>query len=569
MNVATDPWVGALLSGRYRVVRALGRGGAGAVYEAEQIGLDRKVAIKLMRPELAADVEQLERFRREARAAAQLGHPHIVQLFDFAEARDGEPAYLVLELVSGPSLYQLLRAEAPLAPERAVHLATQILAALGAAHAAGIVHRDIKPGNVVVAQVPGVGEMAKVLDFGIARMQESETYQRLTRTGVIIGTPRYMSPEQATGAPLDGRADLWAMGVILYASLTGRFPFEGTPSDVVVAILQSPPPPMEGVPPALEAAVLRALQKRTEDRYPSADAMSRALRDALAAEQHVSARAASSPPHAVVTGPMPVAEGRWSTRHGPVETRTSDAGAPTASQPTGDLDARTRGAVTPIADGPSSSARLAALARAALGSRMVRWGVALGALGVLGAATLAITLAALWAGDAGLTLPAAPALATGEGRGNGVPATWSEHLEEARSRATEIDPSARLAAIAGVDVVLTEGPTFGTARGWGYTFVTSSGRAFAVSWGYGEGGAWGSHEAHPGVAPIEGALPDSSALVLAAVRDCPVDFSSSLGMVSVCGAPRTMPIVSVSVDMAVWTGRLEGGAYVTSYTRCR
>lgn len=275
-----DPLVGQTLSGRYRLDRLLGSGGAGAVYEASQLDLDRKVAIKVLRAELAADTLVLERFRREARLAASLSHPHIAQVLGFEEPKPPEPAFIALELVRGSSLLDLLRREPRFAPERAVLLMSQTLSALDAAHRAGIVHRDLKPGNLVVSSVPGLGESVKLLDFGIAHIKAGEAFQRLTRTGAVLGTPRYMAPEQISGGTIDPRTDVWAAGVVLYRMLAGVVPFDGSPDQVLVAILRDRVPPIApslGVSEALEHVVLRALQKKPDDRFPTARAMMDAL----------------------------------------------------------------------------------------------------------------------------------------------------------------------------------------------------------------------------------------------------------------------------------------------------
>lgn len=297
MEPQVDPLVGHTLGGRYRIERLLGRGGAGAVYEATQLDLLRKVAIKTLRPELATDSVLLERFRREARAAASLGHPHIAQVLDWGDPSATEPAFIAFELVGGDSLLELLRREKLLSPERAAGLMSQILSALETAHRAGIVHRDLKPGNIMVTKVPGLGESAKLLDFGIAQIKGGEAYQRLTQTGMILGTPRYMSPEQLRGAPTDARTDLWAAGVVLHRMLAGTLPFVGAPNDVVMAVLTAPVPPIAkelGVPPALEAVVTRALEKSPANRWPSAAAMFEALESAMRA-----------PPVLVRTSEMP------------------------------------------------------------------------------------------------------------------------------------------------------------------------------------------------------------------------------------------------------------------------
>ena len=166
-----DPLIGRVLRGRYRIERTIGAGGAGAVYAARQLDLDRRVAIKVLRPELSGDPTLLERFRREARAAASLGHPHIVQVLDFGDAEGVQPAFIALELVKGDVLAERLRREPIVPPARAVRWMAQILSALDAAHRAGIVHRDLKPGNLVVADIPGLGDSVKLLDFGIAQIR--------------------------------------------------------------------------------------------------------------------------------------------------------------------------------------------------------------------------------------------------------------------------------------------------------------------------------------------------------------------------------------------------------------
>jgi len=283
-NEPQGPHTGMRVGGRFLLERPLGSGGAGMVYEALQEDLGRKVAIKLLRPELAEDTETLARFRREARAAAALGHPHIAQVLDFAEPRLGEPAYIAFELARGESLATRLHQADRLPIADAVRIARQVLAGLEAAHGAGIVHRDLKPANVFLADVPGVGETAKILDFGIAQMRDGEVFRRLTASGVVVGTPRYMSPEQVSSRPVDARSDLWAVGVLLYRMLTGRMPFDGKTGEVLHAIRSLPMPPMPTeaqIPAALEEVVARALRKEPSERWSSAGTMARALEAAL------------------------------------------------------------------------------------------------------------------------------------------------------------------------------------------------------------------------------------------------------------------------------------------------
>lgn len=288
MSVDTpDPQLGRRIGGRYVLVKSLGSGGAGKVYEALQEDLGRHVALKLLRPELESEPEVLARFRREARAAAALGHPHIAQVLDFAEPKGREPAYIAFELVKGASLHAVLEETPTLSVEHATQLTLQILAGLEAAHQAGIVHRDLKPANVFVADVAGVGEVAKILDFGIAQVHEGAVFRRLTSTGVIVGTPRYMSPEQISGRTVDARSDLWSVGVLLYRMLSGHPPFDGRPGEVLQAIRTQPVPPFPPelrVPPALQQVILGALEKDPGGRWPSAHAMSDALKRAARGE---------------------------------------------------------------------------------------------------------------------------------------------------------------------------------------------------------------------------------------------------------------------------------------------
>jgi serine/threonine-protein kinase len=266
---------GELLHGRYRLTRPLGSGGMAEVFLAEDLRLGRLVAVKMLRPELAADESFVERFRTEARAVAMLNHPNIVALHDRGQA--GGRWYLVMEYVPGETLKQRLRREGAFAPDEAVRVARGLLAALQAAHERHIVHRDVTAQNVLLADDGRV----KVADFGVARIGVSA----LTRTGTMIGTCHYLSPEQAQGQRADERSDLYSAGVVLYEMLTGRLPFEGD-SDVAIALKhvnEAPPRPRAvapDVPEALERVVLRALAKDPAARYQSAAEALRALDEA-------------------------------------------------------------------------------------------------------------------------------------------------------------------------------------------------------------------------------------------------------------------------------------------------
>ncbi len=275
-----DPTAVALqraVAGDFRLAAEIGRGGMGVVYRAFDQQLQRDIAIKTLPPHLSADAQVRSRFLREARTAAALSHPSIVPIFSAAE-RDAV-VYFTMGLVDGESLAERIARDGPLPPLDVVSLLDELAGALGFAHARGIVHRDVKAENVLLDRRTG---RAMVSDFGIARVAET---QPLTATGAVLGTVQYMSPEQVSGDALDGRSDLYALGVLAFLSLTGRFPFErSTPSAIVVAHINSPPPRLRDVwpacPPVLEEIVGRLLEKSPAKRYPDADALRVALQDA-------------------------------------------------------------------------------------------------------------------------------------------------------------------------------------------------------------------------------------------------------------------------------------------------
>ena len=255
------------LSGRYQIVRHLARGGMGDVFEAKDLSLGRTVAIKILHPNFASDAAFTARFRREAQAAANLGHPNIVGIYDFGE--DGDTYYMVMELIEGRTLRDVVRAEGPLLPRRAAEIAAETAAALTVAHAAGVYHRDIKPGNIMLTSDGSV----KVTDFGIARALDDS--EELTRTGAVIGTATYFSPEQAQGLPADERSDIYSLGVVLYELLCGQPPFTGeSPVAVAYQHVSEYATPPSGLNPdvsaGLEAIVEKAMEKSPENRYQSA-----------------------------------------------------------------------------------------------------------------------------------------------------------------------------------------------------------------------------------------------------------------------------------------------------------
>ena len=271
-----------LIDGRYRIQRKLGSGGMAEVYMAEDQQLGRRVALKVLHRRFAEDDQFVERFRREASSAAGLSHPNVVAIFDRGEW-DGT-YYIAMELVEGRTLKEIVREKGPAPPEAAVDITLQILRAARYAHKRGVVHRDIKPHNVLIDHDGRV----RVTDFGIARAGTSD----ITETGSVMGTAQYLSPEQAQGRPVDERADLYAIGIVLYELLTGQVPFDAD-SPVTVALKQVselPVPPAEivpAIPPAIDAVVMRALEKDPDLRYQSADEFIAALDDARAAPQAI------------------------------------------------------------------------------------------------------------------------------------------------------------------------------------------------------------------------------------------------------------------------------------------
>ncbi len=275
-----DPLLGTCIAGKYDVVRLLGEGGFGAVYVAIQRPVGREVALKTIRTQHAGNTELRQRFYREARVVASLTNEATVTLFDYGETEDGL-LYMVLELVRGRPLSVVLREQRPVPPERAARLMLPVLAALSEAHAAGLVHRDLKPDNVMVLTDTFGQEKVKVLDFGIAKVLESDVDSLNTRTGMVLGTPAYMSPEQAFGRGVGPPSDLYAVGVMLYEMLAGVLPFRAPSAfEILTQHTTVPVPPLPSerdVPPALAALVYRTLAKTPESRWPDARAMAMAL----------------------------------------------------------------------------------------------------------------------------------------------------------------------------------------------------------------------------------------------------------------------------------------------------
>jgi len=261
--------VGQTVLDRYLVEAELGSGAMGVVYRGKHTKLGRQVAVKVMHDHLVHERTLVERFRRESQVAGRLRHPNVVGVIDVGELADKRQV-MVMELATGRSLGDIM--EAPVPRERMTRLVAQLLAGLDHAHTAGLVHRDLKPENVIVE----AGDVPRIVDFGIAVLREPEdNTERLTASGMIVGTPLYMSPEQAKDEPVDQRADLYALGVIVFEMLAGRPPFEGKPMDVALAKIKNELPPIEGVDPLLDAFMRKLAARDRERRFASAhEAMS-------------------------------------------------------------------------------------------------------------------------------------------------------------------------------------------------------------------------------------------------------------------------------------------------------
>lgn len=332
--------IDTVLDGKYRIERLIGRGGMGSVYKALHVQLDRPVAVKVLKYELVADNESSARFEREARASARIQHPNVVRVYDIGTS-EGR-TYLVMELLEGDSLRALLQATGALDLKVMLEIVRQIAAALSAAHAQGIVHRDVKPENVIgrfdAAGTPHV----KVVDFGLAKLLMSSDSTQLTSPGTIMGTPKYMAPERFSSEPVDERVDVYALGVMLYEMASGQVPFDGTFTEIVGKHLHVAPSPVAllrpNLPPELDGVLLHALAKNPADRTPSADALVNELEVALAsvADQPLETTR-MTPASGNATTPIPAnfLDTPWSTDHGVTIPPSINASAPRLGTDTG------------------------------------------------------------------------------------------------------------------------------------------------------------------------------------------------------------------------------------------
>jgi hypothetical protein len=325
---SADDIIGSVIADRYHVIRKLGEGGMGQVYLAEHVKMGRMSAIKVMTPSLVHDTDAVGRFNREAANASRINHPNIAAIYDFGETSDGL-IYLAMEFVEGESLTRLCEALGALPAPRAAEIARQVASALEAAHERGIVHRDLKPDNIMISRGRDGADLVKVVDFGIAKAAEGAG-QKVTRTGLVVGTPEYMSPEQLTGDTLDGRSDLYALALVTFNMLTGMLPFPGqTTQEALLKRLTDRPlslaeaRPDLAWPPALQAVLDRALSRLASDRYQHASEFGSALVAAVAGSN---AGEVQSAPTQMMPGAAPT------TPPAPASARAAVAGTRTARE---------------------------------------------------------------------------------------------------------------------------------------------------------------------------------------------------------------------------------------------
>jgi tRNA A-37 threonylcarbamoyl transferase component Bud32 len=318
-RVARDPLIGQTIADRFVVEELIGQGGMGKVYRAQHLGQGRPVVLKLLKPALLEDPTLVGRFEREAEAASRLHHPNLIAVLGFGRIAAEGTLYIAMELAPGKDLRALLRDEWPVPEARLCNIVAQVLSALSEVHARNVIHRDLKPENIMVEARPGEGDFVKVLDFGIARILDSDL-PRLTRKDVVCGTPQYMAPEQATGGGLDARSDLYAVGVILYQMSTGHLPFDGQSSmEVLTRQVNEPPVPprlrQPGAPisEAMERMILNALEKDPARRPQTAEQFRRELLAVVlpAAAWPAAGTGAALAPVAGMAATVPGSTGRW------------------------------------------------------------------------------------------------------------------------------------------------------------------------------------------------------------------------------------------------------------------
>ena len=291
-KIGDEIYINQVLNNRFKVESKIGEGGFGAVYRGTQLATGRKVALKLLHPEMTKDENLVARFRREGMVLCNLRDAHTITTYDFDQTPDGT-LYIAMELLEGKSLHQIFHEQAPLEWKRVFKILTEMCSSLAEAHSQGIVHRDLKPENIYLETRPGNPEFVKILDFGIAKVMRGDSIDpqspQLTATGQTLGTLEYMSPEQLMGKPLDGRSDVYALGVVAYEMITGRLPFPDAkgPAGLITAQLkQTPPPPSTAypkaqLPPNADRVILKCLEKDKNNRYADVSALSFALSEVV------------------------------------------------------------------------------------------------------------------------------------------------------------------------------------------------------------------------------------------------------------------------------------------------
>ncbi|MBX9695630.1 MAG: serine/threonine protein kinase, partial [Cyanobacteria bacterium] len=288
VTVGDDPLLGTVVEGRYKIQSVIGQGSAGTVYRAVQELIGREVAIKVLHEYLVSDDEFIKRFHQEAKASSRLTHPNIITIYDFGVIPMGQRPYIAMDLLVGTPLSDLLAQVEYIPMMEAIPIFTQVCSALGEAHRQGVVHRDVKPENIVLVERSGQKLFPMVVDFGIARIVEESEAVKITRTGTVCGSPTYMSPEQCTSSKVDHRSDVYSLGVVIFETLTGDVPFHSDELVRVMAMhLSDPPTPLNQVreglvfPDKLEEVVYRALAKSPDQRYQSMEELAEALEDAV------------------------------------------------------------------------------------------------------------------------------------------------------------------------------------------------------------------------------------------------------------------------------------------------
>jgi eukaryotic-like serine/threonine-protein kinase len=325
--IGDEIYLNTVLNNRFKIETKIGEGGFGAVYKGVQLATGRKVALKLLHPEMTKDENLVSRFRREGMVLCNLRDAHTITTYDFDQTSDGT-LYIAMELLEGKSLHQIFHEQAPLEWKRVFKILIEMCSSLAEAHAQGIVHRDLKPENVYLETRPGNPEFVKILDFGIAKVMRGDSIDpqspQLTATGQTLGTLEYMSPEQLMGKQLDGRSDVYALGVVAYEMITGGLPFPDAkgPAGLITAQLkQTPQPPSArlpkaGLPPAADRAILKALEKDKNNRHADVTAMAAALQEVLDVARDQSNPVMMAMPASASQGIRPTPEDMLETRKG-------------------------------------------------------------------------------------------------------------------------------------------------------------------------------------------------------------------------------------------------------------